>query len=136
MKRGFPLHTTRGGKAFFALFLVGVMVFATSAVTDAQPNKKLLHVAALTPGASLTRADEAFLDSLKNLGYVEGQNIVIDWRLTKGEAGKFSAFAADVVGRKVDCIVTRGIPAARAAKQATSTIPIVMVVNDDPVQRD
>ena len=108
---------SRGGKASFTLVFVGVVVFASSAVLDAQPNKKRLHVAALTPGASLTRADEAFLDSLKNLGYVEGQNIAIDWRLTKGEAVKFSAFAADVVGRKVDCIVTRGIPAVRAAKQ-------------------
>jgi putative ABC transport system substrate-binding protein len=67
-------------------------------------------------------------------GYIEGQNILIERRFTKGDASQFPGFAAELVRLKVDCIVTFGIPATRAAKQATSTIPIVMNLADDPVQ--
>lgn len=116
------------------LFLVILALFASSAISNAQMPKNVFRVAAIVPGASPTRADEAFREGLKTLGYVEGQNIVIDWMRAKGDSGKYPEFAAEVVGLKVDCIVTRGIPAIRAAKQATRTIPIVMVVNDDPVQ--
>ena len=94
----------------------------------------MFRVAALVPGSSLTRADEAFREGLRRLGYVEEQNIVIDWRRAKGDSEKYPGFAAEAVALKVDCIVTRGIPAIRAAKKATTTIPIVMGVNDDPVQ--
>lgn len=59
---------------------------------------------------------------------------MIDWRFTSGDAAKFPGFAAELVHLKVDCIVTQGIPAIRSAKQATSTIPIVMNVGGDPVQ--
>ena len=121
-------------KAFSTSLLAVVFVLATCAYPRAQADKKLHRVAALVPGTSPTRADEAFRDRLRTLGYVEGQNIAIDWRRAKGNTAKYPAFAAEVVSLKVDCIVTRGIPAAHAAKQATTTIPIVMVLNDDPVQ--
>ena len=134
MKRRLRYHTSGRRNAVSKLFLAGAILFATYAIGDAQSTKKIYRVGALVPGASLTRADEAFREGLRTLGYVEGQNIAIEWRRAIGGAGKYPAFAAEVVSLKVDCIVTRGIPAIRAAKQATSTIPIVMVVNDDPVQ--
>ena len=121
-------------KAFFTSLLALILVSVTCAFLNAQPDEQLFRVAALVPGTSPTRADEAFRDRLRTLGYVEGQNIAIDWRRAKGDSARYSEFAAEVVTLKVHCIVTRGIPAAQAAKRATSIIPIVMVVNDDPVQ--
>ena len=116
------------------LFLIASLVFTSCETVDAQSTKKMYRLGALVPGASLSRADEAFRERLRTLGYVEGHNIVIDWRRAAGDSGKYPAFAAELIGLKVHCIVTRGIPAIRAAKKATSTIPIVMGINDDPVQ--
>jgi putative tryptophan/tyrosine transport system substrate-binding protein len=103
---------------------------------EAQQPNRVHRVGYLSPAASLNAspAIESFRQGLRALGYVEGQNIVIEWRFTKGDAAKFPGFAAELVHLKVDCIVTAGIPAIRSAKQATSTIPIVMNVGDDPVQ--
>ena len=120
--------------AVSTLFLIASLLFTTYESVDAQSTKKMYRLGALVPGASLSRADEAFRERLRTLGYVEGHNIVIDWRRAAGDSGKYPAFAAELIGLKVDCIVTRGIPAIRAAKKATSTIPIVMGINDDPVQ--
>jgi putative tryptophan/tyrosine transport system substrate-binding protein len=110
------------------------MLLAPCVPVEAQQLKKNYRVGFLSPSASLdgSPADQAFRQGLRELGYVEGENIVIEWR--RGDAGQFPRFAAEMVRLKVDCIVTRGIPAIRSAKQATTTIPIVMNVSDDPVQ--
>jgi putative tryptophan/tyrosine transport system substrate-binding protein len=76
---------------------------------------------------------EAFRQGLRELGYVEGKNIVIDWRHHEGKVDRLPALAAELVRLKVDIIVTAGAPAARVAKEATSTIPIVMTNVGDPV---
>ena len=76
-----------------------------------------------------------FKQELRELGYVEGQNIVIEARFAEGKIDRFPQFAAELVRLKVDVIVTRSTPAARAAKQATTTIPIVMLAGGDPVER-
>jgi putative ABC transport system substrate-binding protein len=68
----------------------------------------------------------ALRQGLQELGYVEGQNYVLEYRSADGQAERFSSLAAELVRARVDLIVTRGTPAARAAKEATSTIPIVM----------
>ncbi len=109
------------------------MFFALCLPAEAQQAKKLYRVGYLAPAAS--PAVEPFRESLRALGYVEGQNILIEWRFTKGgDTSQFPGLAAELVRLKVDCIVTTGIPAIRAAKQVTSTIPIVMNVADDPVE--
>jgi putative tryptophan/tyrosine transport system substrate-binding protein len=117
------------------LLLIGFIV-GTIQIAAAQQAKKVFRVGYLSPAVSLNAAPaiEPFRQGLRALGYVEGQNIVIEWRFTKGDAAKFPGLAAEMVRLKVDCIVTQGIPAIRSAKQATSTIPIVMNVGDDPVQ--
>jgi putative ABC transport system substrate-binding protein len=76
---------------------------------------------------------EAFRRGLRELGYIEGQNLIIDYRSADGRAERFPGLAADFVRLQVDVIVTRGTPAGLAAKNATTTIPIVMAAMSDPV---
>ena len=76
---------------------------------------------------------EAFRQGLRELGYVEGKNIVIEWRSTEEKPDRLPALATELVSLKVDVIVTGGPSATRAAKGATSTIPIVMSTDSDPV---
>ena len=68
---------------------------------------------------------------LQALGYVEGRNLVIEYRSSDGQSDRFPALAADLVRLKVDLIVTRGTPATRAARSATATIPVVMATMGD-----
>ncbi len=77
---------------------------------------------------------EAFRQGLRELGYIEGKNIVIEWRFAKGKKS-FHKFAAELVKLKVDCIFSGGTVGTRAAKKATRTIPIVMGNVGDPVGR-
>ena len=76
---------------------------------------------------------EAFRQGLRELGYVEGKNIVIEWRSAEGKLDRLPALASELVGLKVDIIVSAGVSVTRAAKEATSTIPIVMAQDADPV---
>jgi len=77
---------------------------------------------------------EAFRRELRDLGYIEGQNIVIVYRWAEGQDDRLPGLAADLVNHKPDVIVTSGTPGTLAVKQATTTIPIVMTSSSDPVQ--
>jgi putative ABC transport system substrate-binding protein len=74
-----------------------------------------------------------FLQGLRETGYVEGQNVAIEYRWAEGKYDRLPTLATDLVGRKVDVLVAVGPPCARAAKDATSTIPIVFSVGTDPI---
>ena len=76
---------------------------------------------------------EPFLQGMRVLGYVEGQNFVVEFRSADGKQDRFASLAIDLVRVKVDLIVAAGTPHARAAQQATRTIPIVVPVMADPV---
>jgi len=83
---------------------------------------------------SVKNGVEAFLQTLRQLGYVEGRNLVIEYRWAEGNVERLPALAADLVARKVDLIVAPAGSAALAAKRATGTIPIVMIFPSDPVE--
>ena len=76
---------------------------------------------------------EAFRQGLKDLGYVEGKNILIEFRYAEGKRDRVPSLVAELVRLKVDVLVSGDDTAIRAAKEATKTIPIVMVINQDPV---
>src|SRR5215813_1513181 len=111
------------------------MLLLPSVSVDAQQPKKVPRIRFLR-GASVSSIGariEAFRHGLRELGYVEGKNIVIEWRYGEEKLDRLPALAAELVRLKVDVIVTRGPASTRAAKQATVTIPIVMAQDDDPV---
>jgi hypothetical protein len=76
---------------------------------------------------------QAFRQGLRDGGYVEGRDVVIEWRSANGDYARLQQLAADLVARKVDVIVADTTPATQAARRATSTIPIVMAIVADPV---
>jgi putative tryptophan/tyrosine transport system substrate-binding protein len=107
------------------------MVFALSFPAEAQQTKKIPRIGYLA--ASSPPPDNAFLQGLRDLGYTEGKNIAIEYRFADGKHERLPGLAAELIALKVDVIVTVGTPAAVAAKQAISMIPIVMAIVADPV---
>src|SRR5262245_64116301 len=75
----------------------------------------------------------ALREGLRQLGYAEGQNLVIEYRSADGRDDRFPGLARELLALKVDVIVTRGTPAAKAVKNATSTVPVVMAASGDPL---
>ena len=75
----------------------------------------------------------AFQRGLRDLGYIEGKTILIEYRFTEGNEDRTSSVVAEILQLKVDVLVSLQVPAIRAAKKATSTIPILMVIGGDPV---
>ncbi|HEV2056384.1 MAG TPA: ABC transporter substrate-binding protein [Methylomirabilota bacterium] len=114
--------------------LLAVFLLAVPLAAEAQAPAKVPRIGFLTtPSRTNDPRLGAFLQGLRELGYVEGQNIAIEYRFAEGRPERLPALAAELVRLKVDVIVTGGPPAPEAAKQATSTIPIVFTVAGDPV---
>jgi len=104
-------------------------VVLSAALADAQQPKKVHRIGVLGGRADLW---ESFRQGLRELGYIEGQNIQIEWRTTEGKAERHADLAAELVQLKMDVVVVSG-PALQAAMSATRTIPIVMAYGDDPL---
>jgi len=121
-------------KNIFATTLAGVILLSVCRGEAQQPTKipRIGYLGATSRSVSSARI-EAFRQGLRELGYVEGKNIVIEWRHHEGKVDRLPALAAELVRLKVDIIITAGAPATRAAKEATNTIPIVMTNEGDPV---
>jgi putative ABC transport system substrate-binding protein len=123
-------------KKFFAALLSMTLAsaLAVASAQAQQPTKipRIGYLGGTSRSANPVRP-EAFRQGLRELGYVEGKNIVIEWRHHEGKLDRLPALAAELVRLKVDIIITGGPPAARAAKEATVTIPIVMTQVGDPV---
>jgi len=118
-----------------AFWLLTALPLTFSVSAEGQQPKKIPRIGYLigtAPSANAARI-EAFRQGLRDLGYVEGKNIVIEWRYAEGKPDRLPALAAELVRLKVDVIVTGAATATRSAKEATSTIPIVMANDGDPV---
>src|SRR5215831_321465 len=118
--------------------LVAVILLTVAVVTEAQQPGKMTRVGFLGTGPAPTPATpdgplQAFRQGLDELGYVEGRDVVIETRWAKGRLDQLPALAAEMVGLRVNILVGVGAVVARAAKSATTTIPIVMAVVIDPV---
>ena len=118
----------------FSLLVLGLFV-STSWVAAEQrspvPRVGVLASAgsATTPGAQI----EAFRQALRQLGYVEGSNVIVEYRYAQGEQDRMASLVTELVQLQVDVLVVTALTAIRAAKHATKTIPIVMVILSDPV---
>ena len=126
----------RGKNMKTKIILWAVTILLLTATAEAQQSTKVVPIGYLT-GESLSAnaaRTESFRQGLRELGYMEGKNIVIEWRYAEGKLNRLPELAAELVRLKVNVIVT-GAPAAnRAAKAATSTIPVVFNVGVDPVR--
>jgi len=113
----------------------GVLLLAWGSLADAQQPKKVPRIGYLSASSasSISSRVEALRQGLRELGYVEGKNIVIEQRYAEGKPDRLSALVAELVRLKVDVIVSAGPLTTRAAKEATSTVPIVMAQDNDPV---
>ncbi len=110
-------------------------LLAAPLAAEAQPAAKVARIGYLTTHvASSPHLPEAFRQGLRDLGYVEGRNVVIEYRDAEGKFERLPALAAELVALKVDVIVASAYPGTLAAKNATNTIPIIMVAVADPVR--
>jgi putative ABC transport system substrate-binding protein len=119
---------------------VGIVALAVAfaacvAKTEAQQPKKVFRIGYLTPGtlSSTAARTEAFRQGLRDLGYVDGKNIVIESRYADGKFDRLPALVAELLRLKVEVVVTGGSASTRAAQETTSTIPIVMTQDPDPI---
>ena len=117
----------------FALAL-GSLFLTTFHLAQAQQPRKMARIGYLNPGDPVSRVyrTEAFRQGLKELGYIEGRNIIIEYRFAEARSERLPELARDLVGLKVDIIFAGGGPATKAAKNATQMIPIV-TSSQDPV---
>jgi putative tryptophan/tyrosine transport system substrate-binding protein len=119
-------------KSIVVSFLA-TLLFVSLHFVEAQQPKKVPRIGLLVPSSSDSPRRDAFLQGLRDLGYVEGKNIAIEYRYTEGELDRLPDLAAELVRLNVDVIVTAAISSVRAAKKATATIPIVFASVGDAV---
>ena len=114
---------------------LGAAVFLAPRLLFAQQPEKIARIGYLTASSASASAEmvEALRAGLRDLGYVEGKNIVIEFRWVDGDYARLPGLAQELVGLKVDLIVASGMPAIRAAQQATTTIPIIILSGGNPV---
>jgi len=126
-----------GRRAFacgLAALVASLGAFCLPCASDAQQPASPRLIGVLLVAFSLeSKEAQAFRQGLRDAGYAEGRDVVIEWRSVNGDYARIPALATDLVQRKVDVIVVDSTPGAQAVKRATSTIPIVMAVIGDPV---
>jgi putative ABC transport system substrate-binding protein len=111
------------------------MLYAFCTTAEAQQPKKIPRIGFLGNSTAALEANliGPFREGLRELGYVEGKNIVIEWRWAEGKYERFPTLIAELIGLKVELIVTAGTPATIALKKATTTLPLVIIAVGDPV---
>ena len=133
--RKFKIQKRPRRRKWLGLSVIAFVLLVTGPVAQAQQPAKIPRIGFLGAAYPSTNAAriEAFRKGLRELGYVEGKNIIIEYRWAEGKPERLPDLATELVQLKVDIIVTAGPAATRPAKQATSTIPIVMAFDNDPV---
>ena len=140
MKKSFPrrlLDSHSDNLKFLGLSVIAFVLVTAGAVAQAQQPKKVPRIGWLSEAyvrSQPSPRNDAFLQGLRDLGYIEGQNVVIEHRSARGKDERLPDLAAELVRLKVELIVALEPPSTRAAKSATDTIPIVMRSTDDPVR--
>jgi putative ABC transport system substrate-binding protein len=134
--RGFLEETTM--RRCTIVFIVALGILSAALAADARQPVKVPRIGVLLPGSppgphERSPGLEAFQQGLRDLGYVEGQNLVMESRWAEGKFERLPDLAVELVRLKADVIVTVGTPAIQAAKRATETLPIVMVGAGDPL---
>src|SRR6266481_4282112 len=111
------------------------ILLALSSPAQAQQPAGVPRIGYLSPGSPSSGSShlDGFRQGLRELGYREGQNIVIEYRFVEGKLDRLPDLAGDLVRLKVDVIVTVGTIASRSAKSVTQTVPIVMAFSGDPI---
>src|SRR5215831_3214036 len=119
----------------FRLIMLTAFILASVHPAHAQQTKRVPRIGYLTTRSAAGPCEKAFLQALQSLGYVEGQTIAIEWRFAQEKFDRLPDLASELVRLKVDVIVTSGgYPTVQAAKDATTTIPLVMGGVSDAVE--
>jgi putative tryptophan/tyrosine transport system substrate-binding protein len=113
--------------------LVAVVLLAVAVIAEAQQPGKVSRIGYVSGSSGFGPREEALQQGLRDLGYVEGQNITIEWRFADGQQDRLPKLVDELVHLKVDTIVTEGARVTRAAKNTTKTIPIIMGSDGDPI---
>jgi len=121
------------GVALLAVLAVSLLAAPLAAEAPQAGSRRIGYLETSSPSPARLQLLEAFRQGLRELGYLEGKDIVLESRFGEGKPDQIQRFAAELVGLKVDVLVTSGTPASQAAKQATRAIPIVMTQLADPV---
>jgi putative ABC transport system substrate-binding protein len=117
----------------FVTVVLAIGLLAPPLEPAAQPREKVGRIGYLSGTSGIGPREEAFRQGLHDLGYVEGRNIIIEWRWAGGREDRLTALAAELVRLMIDVVVTDGTRATRAARSVTHSIPIVMASDSDPV---
>jgi len=124
-----PIHR----RSFLTLLGTSAAAWPLGTGAQQQRNRHRIGILETIPPELNTENLNAFKDGLKNLGYIEGQNVSFEYRSANGQSNLFPSLVTDLLRSNVDLLITRGTPAVLAAKRATSTIPIVMSAIGEPL---
>jgi len=116
------------------MMAITTVIITAASFAEAQQATKVFRVGVLSARAGIEPRDEVFRQRLRELGYVKGQNLAIDWRFADGKLDRLDPLAAELVRLKVDVIFGNATPTIQAAKKATTTVPIVMIAGADPAE--
>jgi putative ABC transport system substrate-binding protein len=123
-------------KQMIAVFVLALAILVSFHPSQTEGAGKVYRIGVLSNRSGIGSGQKMLQQFLRELGYVEGKNLIIEWRFSKGDVTRQPEFAADLVRLKVDLIIPIGVLPTRAAKEATRTIPIVMGnADDDPVRQ-
>jgi ABC-type uncharacterized transport system substrate-binding protein len=126
-----PFDWSKSGAKVFLLCLSALFTLVWCSFAESQESIHHPRIGFLASGGP--RLPFAFHEGLRELGYIEGKNIFIEYRYSKGQSGRLLKFAEELVRLKVNIIIAPNTPSTEAAKQSTSKIPIVMLSAFDPV---